>query len=201
MAFKMWRLDNPASWIALGAVALLASPTVRKALRSVTVSATVGVLKLGDSVKDMGTKVNHQTQNVVSEAIEKRDTWRAQTDSPNWVRDAVIKGVASTMGAADTVTQGAKNWYQQVRRDVATEVGDVGAVGTSDNHLLPENLLPKNVQNVAPTQASNQNVPGDFAARNTTMMSTFRDDVFSIGAEFKPEYERMANLIRPHTDA
>lgn len=202
MAFKILRLDNPASWIALGAVALLASPMIRKALRSATVSATVGVLKLGDSVKDVGTKMNHQTHDVVTEAMEKRDAWRTQTDSPKWVRDAVVKGVASTMNAADTVTQGAKNWYQQVRRDVTTEVGEVGAVESkSSNDLLPDNLLPRNVQNDTIKHTPNQHVPGDFAVRRTDMMSTFRDDVFSVGAEFKPEYERMANLIRPHTDA
>lgn len=201
MAFKILRLDNPAGWIAIGAVALLASPTIRKALRSVTVSAAVGVLKLGDSVKDMGSKVNHQTQDVVTEAMEKRDAWRTQTDSPNWVRESVVKGVASTLNAADNVTQGAKKWYQQVRRDVAAEVGEVGFVESSSHNLLPEHLLPKIVQNDTFKHAPNQHVPGDFAVRSTDMMSTFRDDVFSVGAEFKPEYERMANLLRPHTDA
>ena len=200
MAWKVWRLDHPAGWIALGAVVLLASPKVRKALRSATVAGAVSVLKLGDGIKDMGSKMNHETRDMVTEARNKRDAWRSQEDTSHWVRDAVVKGVATTMNAAETITEGAKNWYQQVRTGVSTEVGEMGATQKSAANLLPEHLLPQSEDHQSLSQHDHNHVPGDFAVRRSDMMSMFRDDVIGVGAEFKPEYQRMADLIRPHTD-
>lgn len=211
MAFGRSFRDNPAAWIALGVVGILALAPVRRALRAATVSAAVGVLKLGDGLVQAGGRVTEESKAILADASGKRDEWRQKSDhgsGESWLRKTVVTGLASTLGAADQLTQGARQTFFRDRSATQTEVGEIGevesddfsgetwtAVQTQERKELPEHLLPKPFGEVSQHGHTGRHVPGDFAVRSPDAMMRFAQAVHEVGAGLKPEYQELLETV------
>ncbi len=193
--------EFPVGWVALGVVALLAMPPVRRALRLATVSAAVGVLKLTDGIKDMGGKVMDQTGQIMADATQKKEEWTAAAKSEpptSKIRQTVISGLASTLSAVDAVSESAKRMVPKRPTFANAEFGSLGEDHTNERDaMLPDHLLPKTSSSYqAQNRQPSGHVPEDFAVRKTDALLSFVDDVNNVGATFKPEYKQMLNDLR-----
>jgi len=211
VAFGRSFRDNPAAWIALGVVGILALAPVRRALRTATVSAAVGVLKLGDGLVQAGGRVTEESKAILADASDKRDEWRQRSDrgsGESWLRKTVVTGLASTLGAADQLTQGVRQTFFGERPATQTEVGEIGevesddvsgetwaAVPTQERKELPEHLLPKPFGEASQHGHTGRHVPGDFAVRNPDAMMRFAQAVQEVGAGLKPEYQELLETV------
>jgi len=121
--------ENPGTWVALGVAALLTLPPVRKALRAATISAAVGVLKLGSGVRQVGAKVAEESQTILTDAAELAQEWRApdlpKAETGSWLRNGVVSGLATTFGAAERLTQTARQTLQRTRAATQMETGSM----------------------------------------------------------------------------
>lgn len=119
--------DNPGTWVALGVAALLTLPPVRKALRAATITAAVGVLKLGSGVRQVGAKVVEESQTILTDATELAQEWQTpdlpKTENGSWLRKGIVSGLATTLGAAEKLTQTARQTLYQTRAATQMETG------------------------------------------------------------------------------
>lgn len=220
MAFGRSFRDNPAAWIALGVVGVLAIPPVRKALRAATVSAAVGVLKIGDGLAHMGGRVTQEASSILTDAADKREQWRRQADpaiGESWFRKTVVGGLASTFSAADTVSHGARQAFLKGRSAVQMETGEMGNAAQFDTRTatgdrwqaaeptadlsvaskktLPEHLMPTSLDANTAHPHTGRHVPGDLAIRNPEAFMQFAEAVQEVGAGLKPEYENLLTTV------
>ncbi|MCY0874852.1 MAG: hypothetical protein OWT28_00995 [Firmicutes bacterium] len=220
MAFGRPFRDNPAAWIALGVVGVLAIPPVRRALRAATVSAAVGVLKLGDRLADVGGRVTEESKAILADASDKREQWRQheqQGSGESWLRKTVVGGLASTLGVADNVSEGARRTFFRGRSAVQMETGAIGgsdaqaptlSEGASwqavesaatenvpEQKVLPEHLMPKPLSSTQAHPHTGRHVPGDLAVRNPEALAQFADAVEEVGAGLKPEYQELLETV------
>jgi|GEM_PF-3612708 len=216
MLRRSFTVENPVGWIALGVASLLAVPAIRRTLRSATVNAAVGVMALGDGVKRLGGGNNDGTvqtdaglPNSAANSLQTHDQSETRTDQSEtrtdqerpWLRQAVVNGLASTMNATEGVVKGTRGWMRKVRTAGSTEIGRIGAdTASSGGSLLPAHLLPQTAGAQTRKHYSKHGAPDDFAVKNSQALRHFVDDVAHVGADFKPDYHSLVDLLKRDSD-
>lgn len=149
--------DNPGTWVALGVAALLTLPPVRKALRAATITAAVGVLKLGSGVRQVGAKVVEESQTILTDATELAQEWQTpdlpKTENGSWLRKGIVSGLATTLGAAEKLTQTARQTLYQTRAATQMETGSIDP-SVRDGGAGPQGETPS-----PPARAEEQSSP------------------------------------------
>lgn len=209
MLRRSFTAGNPVGWIALGVASLLAVPAIRRTLRSVTVNAAVGVMALGDGVKRLGAGKNDGTvqtdaglPNSAANSLQTHDQIETQTDQERpWLRQVVVNGLASTMNATEGVVEGTRGWVRKVRTANSTEIGKIGTdTANSGRSLLPAHLLPQTAGAQTRKHFPQHGAPDDFAVKNSQALRQFVDDVAHVGADFKPDYHSLIDLVKRDGD-
>ncbi|KYP81839.1 hypothetical protein [Ferroacidibacillus organovorans] len=209
------------AWIALGVATLVALPPVRRALRTATVSAVVGAMRIGDTVRTAGQRVTTETRRIFEDASTERETMRHETIDPrSWLRDKVVHGVATTIDAADSVARGVRSVLNQ--REVDVETGAIGMPVVDDktqraanewsSQAVADSYTVAEQKPEASTLTSQENppqsayqepprasggVPSDFALRNQDQLKAFQEDVRDVGASLMPQYRNLLQGNEP----
>ncbi len=214
MAIKDWgrpfKVDNPVGWITVGVAVLLTVPSVRRLIRQSTVNTAVGVMALGDRLKQW--TVDSEPNSAPEDAKRIGDDTLHHTESTQWqpeavhakptLRNAVVGGLATAMSATDGVIEGTKDFFGRraslvgAQRAQSVEVGQMGQIDEDIGHRLPPHLMPRSKEATMQSKHGSVHLPPDFAVKNTQALLQFAGDVQQIGAEFKPEYERVVDLIQ-----
>ncbi|PWI57715.1 hypothetical protein [Sulfoacidibacillus thermotolerans] len=210
MAMKDWgrslKFDHPIGWIGVGVAVLLTVPAVRKLIRQATVNTAVGVMALGDRMKEWTKPTELQSptiphnEPVLENTMPANEGWQEQKNlqRPPF-RRVIVGGLATALNAADDVIAGTKEVARRVKlagenRAQSVEVGQIGQVDDHRQDRLSENLLPR-LHSVTTSNAPQKtHLPPAFAVKNTQALLQFANDVKQIGAEFKPEYEHFIDL-------
>ncbi len=202
---------NPVGWIALGVASILAVPAIRRTLRSATVNAAVGVMAFGDGVKRLGGGKNDGTvqtdaglPNSAANSLHTHDQSETRTDQKRpWLRQAVVNGLASTMNATEGVVEGTRGWMRKARTAGSTEIGQMGTdTANSGGSLLPAHLLPQTAGAQTRKHYPQHGAPDDFSVKNKNSQALrhFVDDVAHVGADFKPDYHSLVDMLKRDSD-
>ncbi|KUO95548.1 hypothetical protein [Ferroacidibacillus organovorans] len=209
------------AWFALGVVTLVALPPVRRVLRTATVSAVVGAMRIGDTIRTTGQRVTTETRRIFEDASAERDTMRHESIDPrSWLRDKVVHSVATTMDAADSVARSVRSALNQ--REVDVETGAIGmpvvdektqraanewsSQAVADSYTVTEQKPGASAarKQANPPQSAYQEpmqssggVPGDFALRNQDQLKAFQEDVRDVGASLMPQYRSLLQGEEP----
>ncbi len=214
MMFRMlgrsFMAKNLMGWVAVGAAAFLAVPAVRRVLRSTATNAASRVMALGEGVRRFdirktGGSVQTYSENTRADenAAQTHDQWQAPRllERPR-LRQAVVRGIASTMNAAEGVVEGTKELVRRARTASSTEIGQIGVnTGNTGGSLLPGHLLPQTVGMRRTRRPHPQHgAPGDFAVKNDLDPPHFAYDADHAGVDFKPDYRSFADLVKHDAD-
>ncbi|MHB1627351.1 MAG: hypothetical protein ACYCVB_03065 [Bacilli bacterium] len=214
MMFRMlgrsFMAKNLLGWVAVGAAAFLAVPAVRRVLRSAAANAASGAMTLGEGVRRFGVRkkggsVQTYSENVRTDgnAAQTHDQWQAPRllERPR-LRQAVVRGIASTMNAAEGVVEGTKGLVRKARTASSTEIGQIGAdTGNAGGSLLPGYLLPQAAGSRTRGQHPQHGASGDFAVKNDLDLPHFTHAAdHHVGVDFKPDYRNFVDMVKHDAD-
>lgn len=211
---KVLKTDHPVGWVTVGVAVLLTVPSVRNFIRKTTVQTAVGVMAISDRVKQWAQQPEESKQSAgnreyLDDTVESAQTheWHEQNVKQQpFVRKAVVGGLATALNATDGVIEGTKDFFtRKVRfaganRTQTVEIGQIGQIDDDSPNRLPDHLMPQSHDARAVKHSHGGQMPPDFAVKNADALVQFANDMKQVGAGFKPEYERMVDLVQKESN-